>query len=128
MPVTSTPESDGVTVPNMMAVLHGSRDGQPLPGSPLEPVPGYEAGVASTSGSSWTDLGETTVFLLPVSWRWGLVTLTAEVNSLFSSLETNAGNNTSQAEFGFRDLPVNCIKTYPLRTYDEKGNDNLAPD
>lgn len=104
------------------AELRGSRDGQPLPGSPLPPV--FDCLSRDAGDPDRTDLMDSFLFKLPDEWLHGDVTLEAEVISVNPATETNLANNSisEPMQFPFYTPPI-CIKTYPVLTCRTRNSD-----
>jgi len=109
-------QSDGVKFRNVTAELDGFNDkGNPLPGSPLAPMPAYATVTASKRAPDRSELDESIIFELPWDWTTFSTTLTAEINPTFIDMETNASNNNITAVPEFYTLPRICIRTIPVR-------------
>ena len=108
---------DGPNANAVDAVLYGSRNGTPLPGSPLQPANGrlpINANVApdrSKINTGW-------LFQLPDDWvTAGNIVLRPAVNTSNTYKETNLANNTlPDRTFNFQyKVPV-CTIFVPIRT------------
>lgn len=96
-----------------MAVLHGTRNGQPLPDSPIT----YSAGdaIIRTSDHDRTQPGDGWWFRLLPEWCSGTVTLRLEVNRDGFVMDGQPSNNSVSRTVTFqRTLPVR-LELYPLR-------------
>jgi hypothetical protein len=97
------------------AVLTGTREGQPLPGSPLVPIRD-SAMVNATAVDRRTS--ETSLFRLPNSWVNGTIALQATLNPAHAIPEGNYANNTSTATVTFQAMPHYCLQMVPIQTVD----------
>ncbi len=118
---------DGVDVGALTAELHGSRNGQPLPGSPIYPL---NVAIPIPSGLSLADrvkLDGGWVFRLPDSWTRtgeGLITQTDTTITLRAAIDPfdayagsdNPGNNEITGEFRFIAKAPTCITLRPVTT------------
>lgn len=108
----SGPRAGGVE-----AQLVGRRNGQPLPGSPLQPLNG---GHALSSGVSFdrANLRDSWLFKLPASWTSaGAITLEGVVDPRTRYADEVAGNNVLAANVNFADEPNSCLFFSPVRTH-----------
>ena len=98
------------------AVLHGSRNGSPLPGSPLQPFYGREGlSVGGTYDRGDRDAGW--LFQLPDSWiTSGTINLRAVVDPLDIYNDSDRSDNEMQGNFTFDDEPEACLIHMPVRT------------
>ena len=97
--------------------LRGSRDGEPLPGSPLSPVngphplrvgAGYDRGKAA---DSW-------IFRLPASWtHYGNTSLTFELDPAGAYADPDRSNNVATGTFTFAPRRNVCLVFVPVRTH-----------
>lgn len=107
-------------MPSVRTVLHGERDGDPLPGSPLAPsvaVRNFPSGISSVDRDNVTQCFE---FLLPESWRSGTVELRAQVNPEGTVPEANVGNNNITRTVTFQNQTAAqraCVAVIPVRTH-----------
>jgi hypothetical protein len=105
----------GLTSVNVfpLVTLVGTRDGVPLPESPLRPL--APAALRNTPINRNT-LNDGFLFRLPASWASGNVQLRAEVNPRRVLNETNYANNsnTQTVTFNRRNRP--CVDVIPLAT------------
>ncbi len=107
------PRANGV-----QAVLHGTRNGNPLPRSPLTSVNGTE----SFNGSYTPDRANANdgwMFELPSSWD--------DAGSIVLELEIDPGdafdaNMTSSETATFQTEPAACVVYMPVRTHDPLPN------
>ncbi|MBN1657610.1 MAG: hypothetical protein JXA93_04370 [Anaerolineae bacterium] len=112
--VRAYPAVDIADTANVTAVLHGSRGGADLPGSPISAVDpnifvhmsGYNRGVLSQSFNFW----------LPPSWRSGTVTLRAEINPGGIIPETDVDNNSFSLTRTFNHKDPLCVDMVRVRT------------
>lgn len=106
--------------PNTLSVearLYGTRNGAPLPGSPLSPINGLRSLV--TGGSyNRVDLNSGWYFQLPYSWtNTGGVHLEATLDPRQFHNDSNRTNNTLLADLTFQNQPPACVVTMPVRTH-----------
>lgn len=92
-------------------LLHGARDGAPLPGSPLT----ARHVNARTAGYDRRLHNDSANFVLPASWREGDVSLRAEV-SIFGLHDTNLANNSRTVSVSFTPKSNICVKFLPIAT------------
>jgi len=115
--VTADRPADAVQV-----VLHGSRNGSELPGSPLHSVNGPQS---LNQGIPW-DRGNADdgwLFKLPRSWtQAGDLHLEAEIDPRGVYDDPNRGNNTLAGDFVFHYKPPLCIVFMPVRTHAGQGS------
>ncbi len=100
--------------PVVFAQLRGTRGGQPLPGSPLRALREtvfVEGGVGVNR-----ETREAYTFRLPPEWRFGTVTLTADINPNRSSPESNTSNNSISSTVTFRTENPTCVFAIPIST------------
>jgi hypothetical protein len=98
-------------------VLNGSRNGSPLPGSPLQPT---NLPVRLVTGGTLDrfDLDGAWVFKLPPTWTTtGPLNLTAVVDNRQAYSDANRDNNTTQGTFTFNNEPDACLLMSPVRTH-----------
>jgi len=98
-----------------IATLEGTRDGAPLPGSPLLPEPGWTHPIG-TGLPDRTTFAEGLAFRLPGSWTAGDVTLTARVNPDRVLPETYLLDNDVTVNVGFLERAPICAVVMPVRT------------
>jgi hypothetical protein len=99
---------------NPSATLSGSRDGQPLPGSPLMPLSNVALLTANPIDTRDTSNG--LLFELPESWTHGTVTLEATINPAHTVLESDFSNNSASATVKFQDGQSACLHFVPIAT------------
>ncbi len=104
------------------AVLEGSRNGTPLPGSPLRPIRGpISVPEDNNSGlmlppDRW-DLTTSWVFELPDSWTAdGSTTLTLRIDPDGAYPDRDPLDNTSQRTVQFGRTAPNCVVFIPVKT------------
>lgn len=116
--LSSVPERDTVRLwPG--AVLHGTRGGVALPGSPLQPELRPGRGRVDAVEPDRRDLDSGYWFRLPSSWADGTVQLRAVLNPSRVQAETNFVNNTTSQTVTFtRKSPI-CLDIRPVST--ERG-------
>ena len=73
------------SLPNVTGVLRGYGPSGELPGSPLSPLNGSITAYHEDWHNQRGDLHKTLNFRLPLNWRTGTITLTAEVNGTTAS-------------------------------------------
>ncbi len=112
----------------VIAVLHGSRDGQPLSNSPLYPIDGSIQVDSSLTLAARTDVDGGWLFRLPEDWtRTGnepipqantSITLRASIdpNGTYADSDS-AANNEIQANFLFTAKAPTCMLMRPVRTH-----------
>ncbi|NJN18342.1 MAG: fibronectin type III domain-containing protein [Oscillochloris sp.] len=107
----------GPSAPNVEARLVGLRNGNPLPGSPLQPVNGVRA--LSTGGSfDRSRLNDGWYFLLPASWiSAGTIELRLEIDARQVHSDPNRSNNQISQNITFQEAPPICVWTVPVRTH-----------
>lgn len=95
-------------------LLHGSRGGAPLPGSPLSPL-----SAPANLATSWdrADVATTVLFLLPPEWREGEdVTFRAVADTTDRVAESNENNNERSVTVRFWEAAPICLRTYRVWT------------
>jgi hypothetical protein len=107
---------DGPQTTTVDAVLHGTRNNLPLPGSPLKPVNGARS-MATGGAYNRARLNDGWYFLLPQSWTEGAVALRAEIDPRKDHNDPNPTNNALAATFSFQKQPPVCVWTVPVRTH-----------
>jgi hypothetical protein len=121
------PTLDGTDVSAVPAELHGSRDGQPLPGSPIYPINGT---IPIDAGLSLADRGELDsgwLFRLPNSWtRTGdelipqedtTISLRGVIDPYGAYVDTDdPGNNEITGDFLFTAKAPTCMIMRPVIT------------
>lgn len=107
---------NGPMAANVEAILEGSRNGTPLPGSPLQVVNGFQA--LSTGGTyDRAALNDSWLFVLPASWTSsGAINLTAVVDSRNLYSKPQPASNRLAGTFTFTRKPPACIVTIPVRS------------
>lgn len=104
-----TVENAATRLPNVTALLHATRNGQPLPGSPLAPV-NSGSQIAAPAVAERHQLDDTLNFQLPDEWLApGQITVWAEVNPNATVEESNRLDNRSA------DFTLNFIDVAPLQ-------------
>jgi hypothetical protein len=103
----------GLSANFVEAALHGWRDGNPLPGSPLRPL---KATSALLSGYDRGDAAAGWLFRLPRSWTASGTTLLQGQIDPRGTYHDNTADNTLTKSFSFtRKAPV-CLMFVPVRT------------
>lgn len=115
-----------ITGPNANSVearLVGLRNGQPLPGSPLQSLNGSRSLVAGGNfDRAFMNSGY--LFRLPSSWTTnGLVTVRLEVNYRGNYVDPNPGNDMLSRTVNFQKKAPVCAVYVPVRT--AAGNDSV---
>ena len=106
----------GPSAPVVEAKLYGTRNGFPLPSSPLPALNGIRSlRVGGTFDRA--RLNDGWYFLLPASWTDGTVALRAEVDPALSYTDSNRENNALSANLTFQKQPPVCVWTVPVRTH-----------
>ncbi|MCC7353194.1 MAG: hypothetical protein IT330_05495 [Anaerolineae bacterium] len=110
-------ELSGPNATNVDARLSGTRNGVPLPGSPLMPLNGLHP--LNTGGTYDRDrLNDGWLFLLPASWTTtGGIALRAEVDPQQGYTDPNRANNVLASNITFQNQPPVCVWTVPVRTH-----------
>jgi hypothetical protein len=113
--VRAFPAVDIANTADVSAVLHGFRNGVPLPGSPLTPMSPLV--YVQTSGALRRNLNQSFNFWLPLSWRSGNVTLRAEINPNGTINESDVDNNSLSETRSFSPEAPVCMVMVPVRTH-----------
>ncbi len=118
-------QTNGGTVKNVTAVLHGTRLHTSDVLGTINPID-RTACLTLDDTPDRDVLTDSFVFELPDEWVAGGIEFTAEINPGGIISETNLNNNTLERNRPFIQYPRICLKTYPVRT---SGNDsdNLQP-
>ena len=107
----------GPNTPNVEVRLAGTRNGNPLPGSPLPPMEGARA-LVTGAGFDRARLTDGWTFLLPANWIGnGPVALTLEVDGRLLHNDPNRANNELVKTITFQQQPPICVWTVPVRTH-----------
>lgn len=110
----------GPDTPNVEARLAGTKNGAPLPGSPLAPVNGVRS-LKSGAGYDRARLNDGWYFQLPASWtNAGAVSLRVEVDPRLIHTDPDRSNNERTQSVNFQDQPPVCVWTVPVRTHTPK--------
>ncbi len=96
------------------AVLYGTRNSLPLPGSPLPSIQAYHV-VEANAQLNRDALHSSFTFELPNTWLSGTVTLRAEINPQRTVPESNSLNNSSTIIVDFVTPYTPCIRPIPVR-------------
>lgn len=110
--------NQSIPTQGILVSLNASRNGQNLPGSPL--VSNSSTVLPNPSRES---LESTFNFSIPNSWSSGQVTLEAHVDPTQNLVETNEGNNSSQLNLSFTDLPPLDVKIVPINYFHTSGSE-----
>ena len=108
----------GPNTPSVDARLIGTRNGSPLPGSPLTPLNGTRSLV--TGGAyDRARLNDGWLFLLPTGWtaKGSSIILQLEVDPHHSQTDNVPANNTLSRTVQFASQPPVCVWTVPVRTH-----------
>jgi hypothetical protein len=110
----------GPSTANVEARLVGTRNGVPLPGSPLQPINGVRA--LATGGSfDRARLNDGWYFTLPPSWiSVGAVSFSFELDARLIHSDPDRNNNTLSQTVSFVRQPPVCVMTVPVRTHTPK--------
>jgi hypothetical protein len=109
------------------AQLVGTRNGQPLPGSPLQPLNGNRF-LDGALPYQREFLSESWLFKLPASWVSGAINLSGVIDPRKRYADTNLDNNQRTANLNFADEPNSCLFFSPVRTHNplpKVGNPNF---
>ncbi|MEZ4658824.1 MAG: hypothetical protein R2911_14750 [Caldilineaceae bacterium] len=107
----------GPSAPNVEARLVGTKNGEPLPGSPLQPINGARA-LTTGGGFDRARLNDGWYFQLPGSWIGaGQITLKVEVDGRQIHNDPNRANNERSQTVTFQNQPPVCVWTVPVRTH-----------
>jgi hypothetical protein len=104
-----------VDVPDIDAWLCGSRDGEPLPGSPLAPAGGPIT--VRPSGGDRANLDDSFYFRLPRDWRSGTVELRAVVDPDHEVVESDYDDNEWRETVTFETSGDFCIVFVPVHLH-----------
>lgn len=110
-------QTSGPNTPNVEAHLVGTRNGAPLPGSPLQPINGVRA---LSSGGSFdrARLNDGWYFRLPAAWLTaGPITLQLVVDPRRMHSDPDRNDNQIIQNVAFQDVPPVCVWTVPVRTH-----------
>lgn len=116
------------------ALLYATKNGQPLPGSPLSPeppAPGQRRAIYSTPPNR-LNINDGWLFQLPDSWtRMGVISLTGKINPRRVVTETSYENNDRTATVDFERRAPIVLSIVPLRhrlgTLGDSWNPGLEP-
>lgn len=120
-------QSSGPAAGGVEATLTGTRNGIPLPGSPLLPTNGALA-LAVGKNYDRQNVNDGWLFELPASWyAEGSIILRLNVDPRGLYADTNLANNTSSTGANFVKQPDACLFFSPVRTNNpmpgiDKGN------
>ncbi len=107
----------GPAAPNVEARLVGTKNGSPLPGSPLAPVNGVRA-FTTGGGYDRARLNDGWYFQLPAFWtNAGTIALKFEVDPRQIHTDPNRANNELTRTVAFQSQPPVCVWTVPVRTH-----------
>lgn len=126
--------SEGVTQLKPMVQLFGTRNGVPLPGSPLLPYSGnsplqpLNQGPLRNSAIDRTKLDGSYIFRLPDSWASGTLTLQTEINGNRAWAETTYDNNSSSRTVTFTPKAPLCLDVRPVDTEFGRSIDRWSPE
>ena len=109
-------EATGPDTPIVSAVLHGSRSGNPLPGSPLSPLNGT-VGMVVGSGYERDNLDDSWLFALPPSWvAAGTTDFRLEVDPNHAYPDASPANNSASQSLALTAKGPVCTVFVPVRT------------
>ncbi|HOU13211.1 MAG TPA: FG-GAP-like repeat-containing protein [Anaerolineae bacterium] len=104
-----------VDLPGVDARLYGTRGGAALPGSPLRPTGGRIT--VQSDGGDRANLDDAFYFLLPATWRSGVVTLRAVVDPGDAIPEEESWSNESTETVTFQSANGFCIVFVPVHLH-----------
>ncbi len=104
-----------VDVPDLNALLYGTRDGDPLSGSPLAPAGGLIT--VRPSGGERGNLDDSFYFHLPRDWRSGTVELRAVVDPEHETVESDYADNEWTETVTFGTSGDYCIVFVPVHLH-----------
>ncbi len=111
--------SEGLTEVNLSPgmMLHGTRNGSALEGSPLRPIknPAF-----TPAAIDRTSMDNTWLFELPQSWAEGSIVLTAIANEARLFDETTYANNSTNRTVSFEPVRGLCLDMLSVHT--QSGN------
>lgn len=102
---------------NVRVALYGTRDGAPLPGSPLISEPKYAQPLTTTLTTLRLDINKSFNFSLPAEWLGGQVNLEARVDVSNNYFESNESNNSFTYTTQFLAIPALTVKIVPIIYY-----------
>ncbi|MBN2550251.1 MAG: hypothetical protein JXB15_13895 [Anaerolineales bacterium] len=105
-------------VSGVQVSLSGTRDGSPLPGSPLLLSNSQAFPLSQTLESLRSSLSNTYNFQLPASWLSGNVTLTATIDPNFLIMDRARGNNSYAITRSFNNVPQLNVVAVPIEYVD----------
>lgn len=107
----------GPNAPVVEARLAGTKNGVPLPGSPLQPVNGARA-LTTGGGFDRARLNDSWYFLLPASWTAaGNIVLQVQIDPRQMHNDPDRTNNVRNQAITFQNQPPVCVWTVPVRTH-----------
>ncbi len=119
-------EITGTAALDTDAYLYGTRNGNPLPGSPLHPINGRRWIATSVNyDRAWLNSGW--LFQLPASWiQSGNISLRVVVDPLQSYTDPNRANNELTKAITFSPRSAVCNIFIPVRTNVPLPSTNIA--
>ena len=99
---------------NVSVSLSGTRDGSPLPGSPLSVAASYAYPLTTDPTTLRLDIHKSFNFQLPPDWLGGQVILAAKVDSVNAFWESNETNNTLITTANYLAIPPLNVKIIPI--------------
>lgn len=99
---------------NVSVSLSGSRNGSPLPGSPLSVTASYAYPLTTDPTTLRLDINKSFNFQLPPDWLGGQVILEAKADSANAYWESNEGNNNLTFTADFLAIPSLNVKLIPI--------------
>lgn len=110
--------NEAVPLSNVSVALFGSRNGLPLPGSPLVSTNSSAYPLSTSATTLRLDINKSFNFSLPVEWLGGQVSLEARVDSANTYWESNESNNAYTHTANFISVPALTVKIVPIKYYD----------
>ncbi len=110
--------NEAVPLSNVSVALFGSRNGLPLPGSPLVSTASSAYPLSTSATTLRLDINKSYNFSLPVEWLAGQVSLEARVDSNNAYWENNESNNSFTYTANYITVPPLNVKIVPIRYYD----------
>lgn len=119
-------QNSGPDAVAVKAHLHGTRNGNPLPGSPLNSINGsLKFAMGAVPDRAKRDDGW--LFHLPNSWtNEGSVNFELIVDQFGTYSDPNLGNNSLSRTVNFEQKAPICMVSVPVRTHAPAANSSLA--
>ncbi len=113
--------TNGGLLPNLRAVLIGTRNGAPLPGSPLTPA-NTNGAITAKPGPVRTQLDDSFYFELPASWLNGVIDLEVSgVNKGLLCREAAGEDNDCKVQAAFTATPAAEVRLVGITWQDSNG-------